>query len=59
MDRMKVMTDMWTERHLKEKAVEYGRRTDAEASALWTDKRAIAERAFLAGAMYVIRNTRI
>lgn len=56
---MKVMTDMWTERHLEEKAVEYGRRTDAEASALWTDKRAIAERAFLAGAMYVIRNTRI
>ncbi len=48
---------MWTEKHIKEKAVEYGSQTDASAHILWTSKRRIAEKAFYEGAMYILNNT--
>lgn len=48
---------MWTEKHIKEKAVEYGRQIDASAHILWTSKRRIAEKAFYEGAMYILKNT--
>ena len=48
---------MWTEEGIKEKAVEYAKRTDASAHILWTSKRKLVQDAFYEGAMYIIRNT--